>query len=82
MKTLYKRLRRYIRTVRYNMINLDYSKIDDVEVGGIRGYDAPKFVDAYIGRATYKGREMSEMELDKLNEDSEFVYEAVQRHLY
>lgn len=61
---------------------LDYSKIDDVEVDGIHSWDSPDFCDAYISSATYKGRPMTEKELDKLNSDSDFVYEAVMNKLY
>lgn len=61
---------------------LDYSQIENVEVDGIDYADAPDFCDAFVASATYKGREMTQAELDRLNEDSQFVYEAVQNHLY
>jgi hypothetical protein len=32
--------------------------------------------------AKYKGREMTDEELEALNEDSDFVYEQVMEHLY
>jgi len=64
------------------MINLDYSKISDVEVDGIDTRDYPDFCDAYISYAEYDGREMTDEELDVLNEDSDFVYSAVENHLY
>ena len=55
---------------------------DVVTVDGIDTQDYPDFVDAYIESADYKGREMTEEELDFLNEDSDFVYEEVQKHLF
>ena len=61
---------------------LDYSKIDDIEVDGVDLTDYPDFCDAYIVTATYKGRPMTEAELDKLNDDRDFVYECVQYTLY
>lgn len=64
------------------MINLDYSKISDVEVEGIDMGDYPDFCDSFISYAEYDGREMTDEELDTLNDDSDFVYEAVQNHLY
>jgi len=64
------------------MINLDYAKISDVEVEGIDMGDYPDFCDAFISYAEYDGREMTDEELDTLNDDSDFVYEAVQNHLY
>ena len=67
---------------RYEPIVLDYSQIEDVQVANIRMYDAPDFVDAFIESATYVGRDMTGDELDALNEDSDYVYKAVQNALY
>ena len=64
------------------MINLDYTKISDVEVEGIYTADYPDFCDAFIASADYDGREMTDVELDTLNDDSDFVYDAVQTHLF
>lgn len=64
------------------VIKLDYSKITDVEVVNIRSYDAPDYVDAFIESASYNGREMTEAELDELNEDSSYVYDCVIAKLY
>lgn len=43
-----------------NKIELDYSKIEDIDVDGIHGWDAPDFCDAYICYASYDGREVEE----------------------
>lgn len=66
----------------WNKIELDYSKIDDVDVDGVDGCDAPDFCDAYICSATYDGRDMTDAELDELNNDGDFVYAEVERRLY
>ena len=58
-------------------ITLDYSQITDIEVEDIDYRDAPDFCDAYISRATYFGREMTELELEILNNNSQFVYDTV-----
>jgi hypothetical protein len=58
------------------------SKIDNVEVDGIDTRDYPDFCDAYISYAEYKGKEMTEAQLDRLNEDRDYVYECVQDRLY
>lgn len=64
------------------MIKLDYSKIDNIEVDGIDYADYPDFCDAYIASADYDGREMTDEELNLLNDDSDFVYSAVENYLY
>jgi len=61
---------------------LDYSKIDGVELDGINTRDYPDFCDAFIVSATYKGKEMTEKQLEKLNNDSSFVYDCVIARLF
>lgn len=75
-------IRQWIKRQFAKLTALDYSKIEDIEVDGINTRDYPDFCDAYIASATYKGREMTESELDRLNEDSSFVYDCVQERLY
>ena len=61
---------------------MDYKKIDNIEMGGISFSDYPEFCDAFIMSADYDGKEMTEEQLDIINEDSEFVYECVTNHLF
>jgi len=61
---------------------IDTSQVEDVEIDGINPRDYPDFCDAFILEATYKGREMTDEELEALNEDSDFVYEQVMESLY
>ena len=61
---------------------IDTSQVEDVEIDGINPRDYPDFCDAFILEATYKGREMTDEELEALNEDSDFVYDKVMEHLY
>jgi hypothetical protein len=63
-------------------MKLDYSLIEDIELDGIDGRDAPDFCDAFIVSACYNGRDMTQEELDILNEDTSFVYECVLDYLY
>ena len=64
-------------------INIDYSLISDVEVDGIDYSDYPDFCDAHICAAWWAdGREFTDEELDALNEDSDYVYEMVERFIY
>ena len=61
---------------------MDYKLIDNIEVDGIDTNDYPDFCDAFISSADYDGKHMTEEQLEELNEDSEFVYECVQNHLF
>ena len=63
-------------------MKIDLSQVEGVEIDGINPRDYPDFCDAFILEATYKGREMTDEELEALNEDSDFVYEQVMEHLY
>ena len=58
-------------------MKIDLSQVEDVEIDGINPRDYPDFCDAFILEATYKGREMTDEELEALNEDSDFVYDKV-----
>ena len=61
---------------------LDYSKIDNIEFDGIDYDDYPDFCDAYISNADYNGVEMTEEQLELINDDRDFIYEALMKHLY
>ena len=63
-------------------IKLDYGKISNVFVGGIDMEDFPDFCDAYIESADYDNREMTDEELDILNEDGSFISEHAHSQLY
>jgi|TARA_R100001530_G_scaffold27155_4_gene21772 hypothetical protein len=56
---------------------IDTTKVSDIEVEDVMLSDFPDFCDAYIASATYDGKEMTEEELNELNEDADFVYDAV-----
>ena len=67
-------------------IEMNISEIVDpatIEVDGIDYQDAPDFCDAFISYAeTVDGRELTDDELNTLNEDSDTVYEAVIRWIH
>ena len=63
-------------------IELDYSQISHTEVDDIDHRDAPDYCDAYISRATYFGRDMTEYELELLNNNSQFVYDEAITKIY
>jgi hypothetical protein len=54
---------------------MDLNKITNVVVGNVDFADYPDFTDAYIESADYDGEEMTEDQLDEINEDRDFVYE-------
>jgi len=56
---------------------LDYSKIEDIEIEGINHNDCPDYCDAFISDAYYNGRQMTDEELEELNDDGDFVYDAI-----
>jgi hypothetical protein len=64
------------------MKELDYSKIDMIEFDGIDHDDYPDYCDAYIVYAEYDGREMTDEELELINDDASFVYESLMSYLY
>lgn len=65
-----------------NTTKLDYSKISNVEIDGIDTNDYPDFCDAYICGAMYDGEEMTDEQLQIINEDTSFVYDMVIKHIF
>ena len=61
---------------------MNYKLIDNIEVDGIDYNDYPDFCDAFISEATYDGKPMTDEQLDELNENRDFVYEQVEKHLF
>jgi len=52
---------------------IDTKLITDCEVENANEY--PDFPDAFISWASFEDRDLTDSELDELNEDSSFVYE-------
>lgn len=61
---------------------LDLKKIQDVEVTNIVFSDYPDFVDAYIKSASYDGVELTESQLEWLNNQYDFLYQAILNQIY
>lgn len=61
---------------------MDYSKIDNIVLDGINTKDAPDFCDSFIVSADYDGKPMTEEQLDEINDDGDFVYNATLDHIY
>ena len=62
--------------------NLDYSKISNIKLEDVSMRDYPDFSDAYISYADYDGVPMTSEQLDELNNDSDFVYDAIMDKLF
>ncbi len=61
---------------------LDYSKISDIVLEGIDTSDYPDFCDAYIASASYDGEEMTNEQIEMINQDTQYVYDCVIDHLF
>jgi hypothetical protein len=64
-------------------MKLDLRKVDNMEFDGIDFADYPDFVDAFLVAADYDGRELSEEEVDYINDEHyDFVNEQVYQSLF
>ena len=59
-----------------------YDLIDNIEIDGIDTNDYPDFTDAFIASADYNGVEMTDEQLEALNEDYSFVHDCVYTQLF
>jgi len=58
------------------MIKLE--EVEGMQFSDVDNSDYPDYSDAFVESATYKGREMTEEELNELNDDySDFVYQKL-----
>ena len=60
------------------MTKFDLKLIDDIEIDGIDMRDYPDFCDAFLVSASYKGRELTEDELEYVQDSNpEWFYDQV-----
>ena len=70
-------------SVKQDNMKLNLNKIDSIEVEGIDTRDYPDFCDAFISYAEIDGRELTDEELDYINNNCpDMVYDAVLNQLY
>ena len=64
---------------------IDVAKLRDIKVDNVDMRDYPDFCDAYISAAKIEEngvwRDLTEEELDELNDNGEFVYEKVVEYI-
>ncbi|NQW35436.1 MAG: hypothetical protein HQ471_00375 [Flavobacteriales bacterium] len=60
-------------------IKIDVSKLTDLEFDGIDMNDYPDFVDAFLSNAYYIDRDLTDEELDYINDNE---YEFVNENAY
>lgn len=53
---------------------IDLTKVSNIQFEDVDKSDAPDYCDAYIVSADYDGVEMNSYQLEKLNEDKDFVH--------
>lgn len=63
-------------------LEIDYTKISNLEFDGIDRKDHPDYCDAYISSADYDGEPMSEEMLEQLNDDRDYVSNKLWDWLY
>jgi hypothetical protein len=64
------------------MTKFNFDKITNVVLDGIYHWDYPDYCDAFIDSADYDGKEMTDEQLDELNEDYELIHELVWANLH
>ena len=64
------------------MTKFEYTKITNVVLDGIHHWDYPDYCDAFIDSADYDGKEMTDEQLNELNEDYELIHELVWDNLH
>ena len=64
------------------MTKVEYTKSTNVVRDGLHHWDYPDYCDAFIDSADYDGKEMTDEQLDDLNEDYELIHELVWDNLH
>jgi hypothetical protein len=73
----------FVPTLTINIMKIDVNKLENIEVEGIDTRDYPDFVDAFISYAEMDGVELTDEQLDELNDDyPDLIYDCVINHLF
>ena len=60
---------------------LDFSKISNIELGGVDTKDYPEFADAFIQACDYDGEPATDEMLEVINEDGDYLYSQIIKKL-
>jgi hypothetical protein len=60
---------------------IDFKKVKNYEIEGIETDDYPDFSNAYISSCDYKGKYASDIELNFINEQCDFISELALEQL-
>ena len=52
-------------------IKFDINQLEDIQLGDVDPKDYPDFCDAYVESASFKGVDLTDKELDELNDSDE-----------
>lgn len=73
----------FVPTLTINIMKIDVNKLENIEVDGIDTRDYPDFVDAFISYAEMDGVELTDEQLNELNDDyPDLVYDCVINYLF
>ena len=73
----------FVPTLTINIMKIDVNKLENIQVEGIDTRDYPEFVDAFISYAEMDGVELTDEQLDELNDDyPDLIYDCVINHLF
>ena len=73
----------FVPTLTINIMKIDVNKLENIQVEGIDTRDYPDFVDAFISYAEMDGVELTDEQLDELNDDyPDLIYDCVINHLF
>ena len=63
-------------------MKIDFRKVEVIDVDGVHDWDHPDYCDAYISEANYNGKPVTDEQLDEINDNDQFRYEAVWEYLH
>ena len=61
---------------------MNYNKITNIVLSGIDTNDYPDFSDTFIESAEYDGKQMTDSQLDEINQDTDFIAECILNKIF